>query len=219
MRIGTYPRPSAQGQCDGSDLSAKPRLVWVRSALVMISAGLAAGSAAAFSIEGVTFSPHPLTSSAPLTMTVYVLTPSAPAGLYAPTQVLRTNNHVRVDIYPTAGIIGMIDSIYVSAPLGTCEVGDYTYEVQLYPAWPVGWGTRYVQGTFAVLPQIAVSRSGTNLVLRWPASATNYVLEAACECSAAGWAAITNTPVQVGQEMVVTNHPQLTKQFYRLRKR
>jgi hypothetical protein len=100
----------------------------------MISAGLVAGSAAAFSIEGVTVGPRPLTPSGPLIMTVCVFTPSAPAGLYSPTQVLRTSNHVRVDIYPTAGILGMIDSINVSAPLGTFEVGDYTYEVQLYPA-------------------------------------------------------------------------------------
>jgi hypothetical protein len=64
-----------------------------------------------------------------------------------------------------------------------------------------------------------MSSSGTNLVLRWPASATNFVLEAASECSAAGWATLTNTPVQVGQDIVVTNHPQLQTQFYRLRKR
>jgi hypothetical protein len=207
MKIVTYRRPGP-----------KSRFVWGRCAIIMAIAGLAAGSAAAFSIEGVTFTPRPLAATVPVTMLVYVVTPNVPAELYAPTQVLWTGTHVRVDIYPTCGMLPIIGSITVSAPLGALEVGDYTYEVESHPAWPVGWGTNYVSGTFAVLPQIKVSPSGTNLVLRWPASATSFVLEAACECSSAGWAGVTNTPIQMGQEMVLTNHPQLTRQFYRLRK-
>jgi hypothetical protein len=193
--------------------------MWIRIALVMITAWMAAGSAAAFSIEGVTISPRPLTSSGPVTMTVYVLTPTAPAGLYAPTQVSRSNQNVHVDIYATSGMVQMLGSMDVDASLGAFEVGDYTYDVQLYPAWPVAWGTRYVQGTFSVLPSLKVSWSGTNLVLHWPASATNFLLEAASDCSARVWAQMTNAAALAGQEMVVTNSLQPARQFYRLRKR
>lgn len=124
----TDQRPSANGQGDGKKLSAKPRFVGGRSALAMLIAGLATGSAAAFSIEGVTVGPRPLTPSSPLTLTVYVLTPTAPAGLYAPTQVSRSNQNVHVDIYPTSDMLQMIDSMDVAASLGTFEVGDNTGE-------------------------------------------------------------------------------------------
>lgn len=154
----------AQKHCEANNLSGEITFVSVRFAFVIVIVGLAVGSAAAFSIEGVTVGPRPLTQSNVPTMTVYVLTPTVRAGLYAPTQVSRTNQNVHVNIYPTSGMLQILDSMNVVAWLGTFEVGDYTYEVQLYPAWPVGWGTRYVQGTFLAQPSLQVSWSGTHLV-------------------------------------------------------
>ena len=128
MRIGTNGRRVAQIRTDANNLSGRRMIVWVRIALVMITAGMSGASAVAFSIEGVTVGPRPLTSSGPVTMTVYVLTPTAPAGLYAPTQVSRSNQNVHVDIYPTSGMVQILGSMDVVASLGTFEIGDYTYE-------------------------------------------------------------------------------------------
>src|SRR5512135_1502920 len=64
--------------------------------------------------------------------------------------------------------------------------------------------------------QLKVTKEGTNLVLSWPASATNCVLESS-SCLTTGWTAVMASPVTNDQTLSVTlplNGPQ---QFFRLK--
>ena len=70
MTIGTNEGRIAQKHREANDLSGGITFVWVRFAFVIVILGLAVGSAAAFSIEGVTVGPGALTPSSPVTMTV-----------------------------------------------------------------------------------------------------------------------------------------------------
>ena len=55
------------------------------------------------------------------------------------------------------------------------------------------------------------------VVLAWPASTTNYVLEAADTLSAATWTLVTNTPVLVDGQPTVVLDPCQARKFYRMR--
>jgi len=64
---------------------------------------------------------------------------------------------------------------------------------------------------------LKMSRSGQTLSLSWPASATNYILEATTTLPAVSWATVTNTPTVTTNERSVQLPVTGTARFFRLR--
>lgn len=64
--------------------------------------------------------------------------------------------------------------------------------------------------------QLTVTKEGTNFVLSWPASASNYVLESS-SCLTAGWTAVTASPETNDQTLRVTVPLAGPQQFFRLK--
>src|SRR5262245_44388751 len=70
----------------------------------------------------------------------------------------------------------------------------------------------------AAAPAIQFARQGDELVLSWPVSATNLVLESAVTLGVAfAWLEVTNTPVVVGDSFQVITGTTNSSSFYRLR--
>jgi hypothetical protein len=59
---------------------------------------------------------------------------------------------------------------------------------------------------------------GPNMVISWPAAATNYLLEAADMLSATNWTCVTNTSVPVGGQSTVCLAPCEARKFFRMRR-
>ena len=59
--------------------------------------------------------------------------------------------------------------------------------------------------------------AGLRVVIAWPASATNWVLEAADALSPTNWAAVTNAPVILEGQMSVVAPTNCSRMFYRMR--
>ena len=59
--------------------------------------------------------------------------------------------------------------------------------------------------------------AGANVVISWPASATNYILEAADTLSATNWMRVTNVPVPVDGQSRVVLAPCEARKFFRMR--
>jgi len=59
--------------------------------------------------------------------------------------------------------------------------------------------------------------AGANVVISWPASATNYVLEAADTLSATNWTPVTNIPAPVNGQSTIVLAPCEARQFFRMR--
>lgn len=111
------------------------------------------GEACAFSIESVTLTPpSPIPAGTEIHLTVNITTPSAPAWLYQATELSRSGNQIGVDIYPTSGMLTVLDSLSETISLGNLPGGVYNYEVRLHPDFNVSWGTRTNRGSFLVLP-------------------------------------------------------------------
>ena len=109
--------------------------------------------ARAFSIESVTLTPpSPIPAGEEIQLKVNIITPSAPAWLYQASAVSRNASQIGVDIYPTSGMLTVLDSLSETVSLGTLPAGVYSYEVRLHPDFDVHWGTRTNRGSFLVLP-------------------------------------------------------------------
>lgn len=109
-------------------------------------------SAAAFSIDSVTVLPSgTITPDDPVTLEVRITTPSTPASLYQPAEVVVIGNEIFVDIFPDAGPALALDSLLETVVLGTFQPGTYEYTVVLNPAFEVGWGTRTISGSFSIV--------------------------------------------------------------------
>ncbi|MHC1763931.1 MAG: hypothetical protein AB9869_06430 [Verrucomicrobiia bacterium] len=68
-----------------------------------------------------------------------------------------------------------------------------------------------------VEPSLAIARDGANVIIRWPASATGFVLESTTNLGTSAWQAVPGAPVPDGQDLKVTV-PATGTVFYRLRK-
>lgn len=69
----------------------------------------------------------------------------------------------------------------------------------------------------ALAPSLAITLSGTNAVIFWPASTTGWSLETAPSLgSPGGWSTVTTTPSLLNSEYIVTNAISAAAQFYRL---
>jgi uncharacterized repeat protein (TIGR03803 family) len=77
------------------------------------------------------------------------------------------------------------------------------------------WGT--VFSLSLPLPQLAISQSGTNVVLSWPTNFTGITLQSTTNLvSPAVWIPVFPAPVVVSGQNTVTNPISGTQQFYRL---
>ena len=66
-------------------------------------------------------------------------------------------------------------------------------------------------------PRLTIIRSGTNVVLTWPAAGSGFTLQSTTNLvSPAVWATVTPAPVVVSGQNTVTNASSGPKQFYRL---
>ena len=69
----------------------------------------------------------------------------------------------------------------------------------------------------AVAPVLAITLSGTNVVIFWPTSATSWSLQTAPALGfPADWSTLTNAPLFPNSEYIVTNAVGAAAQFYRL---
>jgi hypothetical protein len=76
-----------------------------------------------------------------------------------------------------------------------------------------------VQVTSSALPEaprLTITRSGSDVVIRWPASATGYVLEASASLSAPSWSAVSGTPQADGDFLRMTVPIGSGMRFFRL---
>jgi len=94
-----------------------------------------------------------------------------------------------------------LDQCSYAAPLSVCH-----YNLS-FRAWDI-----------SVAPVIHFVRQGDELVLWWPVSVTNFVLESTATLGAsAGWSEVTNTPVTAGDRFQVISGTTNSSTFYRLR--
>ena len=117
-------------------------------------------------------------------------------------------------------------------PAGTLQTNsDYSAEVVFIHPTPIGTNfgsfvtTYAVVGTLTIFnlstttntpaPLLTLRRSGTNVVLAWPVSATGFNLEAATNLSSPVWNTLPS-PVVVGTNNVVTNGISGPRLFFRL---
>jgi len=73
-------------------------------------------------------------------------------------------------------------------------------------------------GRTAAGDEIAIRRDGTNVVLSWPVSDTNWVLECADSLASTNWTAVTAASVTNNGTVSVTVPALASRQFFRLNK-
>jgi len=64
---------------------------------------------------------------------------------------------------------------------------------------------------------VAMSREGSVTPLSWPASLTGFVAESTTNLAPSNWQTITNQPIQIGDQMVLSNTWTDSNRFFRLR--
>ena len=119
----------------------------VTCAVASLTANLASG----FSISAVSISPsNVVPAMTELRMTIDIVTPSQGTWLYAPTQISSNAGGLRVDVFPTSGLLTAIGSLRETVTLGVFPAGTHDYEVVIHPNFQVNWGTRTNRGSFTV---------------------------------------------------------------------
>ncbi|MGP8198286.1 MAG: choice-of-anchor tandem repeat GloVer-containing protein [Limisphaerales bacterium] len=88
------------------------------------------------------------------------------------------------------------------------------------------YGTTYFGGSsdtgtifslsLPVQPQLAITRSGANVVLTWTNTATGFTLQSSTNLSAAAWSTNLPAPVVLNGQYTVTNPISGTQRFYQL---
>lgn len=139
---------------------------------VVCGASLGVYPAKAFTISSVTFSPgDAVPAGTHLAMIVDIVTPSQGTWLWAPTQVSTNSSGIRVDIYPTSGMLTAIGALRENVGLGAPEPGLYHYEVAIHPNYRVNWGTRTNRGIFIVQKEVLTGQ----LVLSEPPDGQQFI--------------------------------------------
>lgn len=114
--------------------------------------------------------------------------------------------------------------VIVTNVSGRKEVrGTHTYTNSgIYPIYvtikSVGGAETNVVSVATVQPSLAMTRSGTNTVLRWPAWAGNFAAQSHTNLATTHWVSLTNNAYLIGYENVVTNGSSVSNRFYRLRR-
>jgi hypothetical protein len=122
---------------------------------VVMAASLTVNFAKAFSITSVTFSPGDVVpAGTPVEMAVNIVTPSQPTWLYQATEVASNAHSIRIDVFPTSGLLTAIGFLQERIALGPFAPGLYEYEVVIHPNFEVHWGTRTNRGVLIVQGQV-----------------------------------------------------------------
>jgi hypothetical protein len=66
-------------------------------------------------------------------------------------------------------------------------------------------------------PALAIQLTGSQVLLSWPSSVTNYLLESATSLSPAAWSTVTNAPAAADITQTVSLNLSTTNRFFRLR--
>jgi hypothetical protein len=66
---------------------------------------------------------------------------------------------------------------------------------------------------------LSIQRTGSDVTLSWPATGTNFLLEATSDLGAADWQGVSGAPSILNDQCVVTLAPGPGNQFFRLRRR
>ena len=83
-----------------------------------------------------------------------------------------------------------------------------------------GSAIRLIRSGSAPAPLLSMNNVAGQIILSWPASASNFTLETRSDLSPSGsWTAVTGQPSVVGCSLVITNEPQNPAAFYRLHSR
>jgi hypothetical protein len=73
-----------------------------------------------------------------------------------------------------------------------------------------------IDATPIVGPTLDITTSGMDVILSWPESAGNFALQSTLDLTTTNWAVISNIPVVIGQNFVVTNAISDSAQYFRL---
>jgi cyclophilin family peptidyl-prolyl cis-trans isomerase len=92
-----------------------------------------------------------------------------------------------------------------------------TYPVYITIQSYLGAATTVI-ATANVPPTISLTTAGTNIIVTWPAWATDYQLKSATNLAGANWQTVSNFPVLNGYNSVVTNGTTGSALFFRLAK-
>ena len=101
--------------------------------------------------------------------------------------------------------------------------GTHTYTNSgVYPIYitinSIGGAQTNIVSVATVQPNLSMSRSGTNNILRWPAWAADFVAQSHTNLATTNWVSLTNNSYLIGYENVITNGSSSTNRFYRLRR-
>ena len=116
-----------------------------------------------------------------------------------------TSSYINSDgASPSAGLVLSANTLYGTAQVGGSSGAGTVFSLSL--------------GTVTItLPRLTIIRSGTNVVLTWPANATGFALQSTTNLvSPAVWSAVSPAPVVVNTNNAVTNTISGTRKFYRL---
>jgi len=65
-------------------------------------------------------------------------------------------------------------------------------------------------------PKLTIIRSGANVILTWPTTATSFTLQTATNLVSSIWTTNSPAPIVINGQNTVTNPISGTKQFFRL---
>jgi hypothetical protein len=121
---------------------------------------------------------------------------------------------VQLDFTAAANASGSNVLAFGDAPI-LCEVSDAAAGVLpcAYAAGLISFGEAIPPG-----PPLTAARAGSYLMLYWPASAVDFELEATAGLPGSGWSRVPVTPVQIGDQKVVTLDLAGGQRYFRLRK-
>jgi len=88
-----------------------------------------------------------------------------------------------------------------------------TYEGGDFGGPFIGYGTIF---SMSLVPTLTIVVAGNQAILSWPIWAPNFSLQSTTNLAAPAWTAVTDAPVVIGANNVVTNAISGIQQFYRL---
>jgi hypothetical protein len=110
------------------------------------------------------------------------------------------------------------DVVFAVALTAATAPGNYSGTVTISGGTNIFATASLATQTFQIslLPALAITRSGANIVLSWPTSQWNFLPQQNADLRTTNWTTMTNSPtVQNGQNML-TLLPSVGNRFYRL---
>jgi sugar lactone lactonase YvrE len=133
-------------------------------------------------------------------------------GGYGLIRVISTNGTVTT----LAGSFGSADGFYTSAGF------DYPYGIAVDP-----FGNIYISDTFnytirvghvaqVTIPSLTLTSAGQNRTIKWPVPTNQYRLLATTNFASANWNVVTNVPLTITNQNIITNISGGGTMYYRL---